>query len=223
MNKETEFANSGAADGTTHLRAQPSQKRAAKNVEKILRAAAELISDGGVANLTTSLVAEQAGIPIGSLYRYFKNKESIISELAARYQAEKDRENATWLPDIDENLPIRDYIALWVDQSQDSLRANEVYRELLNFAVRLPDRFDLLMRLVERKSEHARDLNVFKQLNMPDEDRDAFLSIWLGAETSLEEMLLNAESDEEYEVLKEQMKAMLTAFIEASNRAGSAS
>jgi AcrR family transcriptional regulator len=46
-------------------------------------------SDGRRA-LTTNRIAERAGVSIGTLYRYFANKEAILIEMA-RAQLESDR------------------------------------------------------------------------------------------------------------------------------------
>lgn len=215
MSKTNINAESPEFDNPTNLRAKPSQKRAEQNVEKILQVAADLISNGGVGNATTSVIAKKAGIPVGTVYRYFENKEAILSELASRYQAEKDREHASWLPKDAASLSIREYVSLWVDESQDNLRSNDVYRELMNLAVRLPDHYDLLRRSVHRWSARARDLAIFRNLDIADEDRESFLNVWLSAGTAAEEMLLMAESDEEFEALKQQMKVMLIAYLEA--------
>ena len=50
-------------------------------VEAILQAASEAARDG-VSHLSTSAIARRAGVGIGSLYRYFPNKEAIATELS---------------------------------------------------------------------------------------------------------------------------------------------
>lgn len=54
-------------------------------VERILTAAKELIADEAVKGLTTTSVAERAGLSVGSLYQYFPNKEALVLELARRW------------------------------------------------------------------------------------------------------------------------------------------
>lgn len=55
-------------------------------VEAILKAATELVGEGGIHGLTTNHIARRAGVSVGSLYRYFPDKESIIAELDLRYR-----------------------------------------------------------------------------------------------------------------------------------------
>jgi AcrR family transcriptional regulator len=61
---------------TRHI---PVQRRSRERVEEILKAAAELLAEGGVEALTTRSLAERTGIPVASIYRYFDNRDAIIS------------------------------------------------------------------------------------------------------------------------------------------------
>jgi AcrR family transcriptional regulator len=54
----------------------PSQQRAEKRVAEIIAAYRRLL-DGDVRRITTNRIAEEAGVPVSSLYQYFPNKESI--------------------------------------------------------------------------------------------------------------------------------------------------
>ena len=65
-------------------RREPSQERARQKVELILEAATRIIDQEGLAGLTTNRIAEVAGISIGTLYQYFKNKQQILSTLGER-------------------------------------------------------------------------------------------------------------------------------------------
>jgi AcrR family transcriptional regulator len=55
------------------------QKRSRERVELILAAAAQLLAEGGVDALTTRSLAEHAGIPVATIYRYFANRDEIIA------------------------------------------------------------------------------------------------------------------------------------------------
>ena len=67
------------------LRKQPRQERGRATVEAILQAATYILVRSGWDALTTNAVAERAGVNISSLYQYFPNKESIVSELRRRH------------------------------------------------------------------------------------------------------------------------------------------
>lgn len=54
-------------------------------MERILDATADLLADSGYDKLTTNHVAERAGVPVGSIYRYFSSKEGLFIELCDRH------------------------------------------------------------------------------------------------------------------------------------------
>jgi AcrR family transcriptional regulator len=63
-------------------RAVPRQKRAIERREAILQAMLALLADRDIEEISTTLIAAQAGVPVASVYRYFPNKFAILSELA---------------------------------------------------------------------------------------------------------------------------------------------
>jgi len=68
----------------TSPRRIPQQGRSRFTVEAIVEAAAHLLVGRGWAGATTNHIAERAGVSIGSLYKYFPNKPSILAEVARR-------------------------------------------------------------------------------------------------------------------------------------------
>lgn len=63
--------------GNTEIR-KPIQKRSIEKKEKIIQAGFELICQKGYYNTTTSEIAKSAGVSIGILYQYFKDKHDIL-------------------------------------------------------------------------------------------------------------------------------------------------
>ena len=78
-------------DTTVHLRntleprRKPAQARSRQRVEGILDAVAELLVERGFEAITTRLIAETAGIPVGSIYQFFPNKYAIFNALGVHY------------------------------------------------------------------------------------------------------------------------------------------
>jgi AcrR family transcriptional regulator len=66
-------------------RRQPQQARSQAKVDALLDATDALVVLDGVDALTTTLVAAQAGIALGSLYRYFEGVGDLLDGLAARH------------------------------------------------------------------------------------------------------------------------------------------
>ena len=69
-----------------NTRIEPKQVRAQRRIADILRATETLLASG--AKVTTSTIAGQAGIPVGSVYRYFPNVLSIYRTLFEKLNGE---------------------------------------------------------------------------------------------------------------------------------------
>jgi len=87
------------------LRHMPRQERSRQRVDLILDTAATLFVEIGYEPTTTNAIAERAGISIGSLYRYFPDKDTILRALVDRYSREMQKlyeeiftEDAVYLP-----------------------------------------------------------------------------------------------------------------------------
>jgi AcrR family transcriptional regulator len=65
-------------------RKTPVQRRARQMNEDILTGAIRVLAKHGPLKFTTTRVAEAAGISVGSLYRYYPNKESLLFALHER-------------------------------------------------------------------------------------------------------------------------------------------
>ncbi|WP_432115442.1 TetR family transcriptional regulator [Streptomyces sp. S1] len=66
------------------LRRAPVQQRSAERLARILDACAVLLDETGYERLSTRAVAARAGVPIGSVYRFFGNKRAMVAALALR-------------------------------------------------------------------------------------------------------------------------------------------
>lgn len=59
----------------------PKQERSRRMVAKILEEATRVFIEVGYENATTNLIAERAGVSVGSLYQFFPNKLSLLTEI----------------------------------------------------------------------------------------------------------------------------------------------
>ncbi len=63
----------------------PVQARSAYTVEAIYEATIQVLVQGGMQSLTTTKVAERAGVSVGTLYQYFPNKNALLSAALERH------------------------------------------------------------------------------------------------------------------------------------------
>ena len=60
------------------------QGRSVERVRRMLDACAQLVDEVGYDGLTTTLLAERAGVAIGSVYQFFPDKRAIVQALTLR-------------------------------------------------------------------------------------------------------------------------------------------
>jgi AcrR family transcriptional regulator len=68
----------------SRLRTAPQQPRSQAKISQAVDAADRLLARDGANGVTTTRVATEAGIAVGTLYRYFPDKEALFDALAAR-------------------------------------------------------------------------------------------------------------------------------------------
>lgn len=66
------------------LRHKPVQARSREMVGRLLDATARVLDELGYGGLTTNKVAARAGVSVGSLYRWFHDKEDLVEALRRR-------------------------------------------------------------------------------------------------------------------------------------------
>ncbi len=76
----SEFAFAGGGVGP---RKQPTQERSKHTVSAILEATIRVLDEVGGEALTTTRVAEVAGVSVGTLYQYFPNRDALLNALLA--------------------------------------------------------------------------------------------------------------------------------------------
>ena len=100
----------------------PTQARSRERLRLVLDAADELLASEGADAFTTNRIANVAGIPVGSVYRYFPDKEAIVDALALLYWSDFEDLVAA-AAEVDERSPLPDPGAVVLDALAAGFRA----------------------------------------------------------------------------------------------------
>lgn len=69
------------------LRRQPQQARSRARVDAILAAADRILAQEGYEALTMRRIAEEANVPVGSIYQFYPDKGAVVDALGQQYLA----------------------------------------------------------------------------------------------------------------------------------------
>lgn len=108
-------------------RKSPIQARSAATVDAIFEATIQVLLSHGLSALTTTRIAERAGVSIGTLYQYFPNKDALLravitsylGKVAASFEESCSAARGACLLEISEFI-VRGYIFAKCDQPERS-------------------------------------------------------------------------------------------------------
>ncbi len=146
-------------------RKQPQQERSRRMQARILEAALRVLAEEGALGFTTTAVADEAGISVGSLYQYFPNKHALVIALhhdaiergwehvqailddPARGSRQKVADIAAWFFAVESEEsqrigPLLDEIGVFVRHDHNDAFEEEVHRRFSRFAAAASGRPD---------------------------------------------------------------------------------
>jgi AcrR family transcriptional regulator len=122
-----------AANGVPGLEAKlrnvPIQARSRARLRRVLDAADEVLAEEGPAAFTTTRIAAAAGIPVGSVYHYFPDKEAIVEALAVGYWSDFEY-LVLGVAETDERDPLEDPCAAILEALAAGFRASPGFQAL---------------------------------------------------------------------------------------------
>jgi len=83
-----EFFPAVSLKTTNGMLREPQQERTRLLIEKICAATVRLVLAKGAQAINTNAIAQEAGVDVSSLYRFFRDKESILVYVADRWLAD---------------------------------------------------------------------------------------------------------------------------------------
>eukprot|EP00439_Symbiodinium_sp_Y106_P089205 s1_g1741.t1 len=200
---------------------KPTQERARKRVAAILAAATDLISEGSVESVTTTDVAEKAGVPVGSIYQYFEDANDILRTVQSAYAAELVAACHEVLdrlpPDTDwQTATRRSFDTYW-----EELLKRPVYVTLLRDATRTQSFVDSIGLGGDGENDIGslfhRSLKV-GGVSLPPERSDAVTDTVLGSLSALTDLAMLIDDPDEREKRRQEMLRMIELYLEDTMR-----
>ncbi len=193
---------------------RPKQDRSKSTVDAILEAVTHIIDKDGPSGLNTNKIAEKAGVSVGSLYQYFKNKESIIEAIILRMTEKNLRGFEDQVSQRSGEVNIRTIIQIVVQSQFDNIQSmGKLSSVLFEYAPQvLPSSHfkkadeRIIKFLMDKTTEFKIDLR-------PRNTENAFF-ICAQAVRGVMFMTVLSRPPEERQVLMDELVDMLTIYLE---------
>jgi AcrR family transcriptional regulator len=198
---------------TSHLRNRPRQARSAARVELLLDVAEAVLEEVGYDAATTNLVAQRAGVPVGTLYRWFPDKAALAEALADRYLAQLLDLYDDLLGSISPEERIGDFILRVIDRLISETRDLRAFPALLVSAMVPGDRSPAGRRLRAGLLTYIEGLIELRVPGVPTDIRDRAAEVCV----TLCHLVMAAASadDPEQVALTSEYVDVLIAYLEA--------
>ncbi len=200
---------------TSHLRNLPQQARSAARVELLLDVAEEVFEEVGYDAATTNLVASRAGVPVGTLYRWFPDKAALAEALTDRYLDRLVTLYTELLTDLPPEERIGDFLHRVMARLVAETQGQKALPALLVSAMVPGNRSPAGARMRAGLEGHIRALIELRVPGIPTDLRDRTAEVTVTLAHLVIAAAAAGEDDERREVLTNEYIDALLAYLEA--------
>jgi AcrR family transcriptional regulator len=193
-------------------RRRPSQDRSRDRVERILDATSALLGDTPVDKITTAAIAEEAGVPIGSVYQYFPNKLAVLAELARRVMEQVDTKTASLITGDFGVLPWDQAIDRAIDATMQGYAEQPGYLQLL-LSIRPTPEFRLITDESNARVAALLALHPALQAVIPADRIELVTRAAIQAANSLQDWALSSDDSALANRITSEMKTLLKGYL----------
>ncbi len=193
-------------------RRKPSQERSRDRVERILDATAALLTETSVDKITTAAIAEEARVPIGSVYQYFPNKLAVLAQLARRVMAEVDMKTASLIAEDFGVLPWDQAIDRAIDATMQGYSEQPGYAQLL-LSIRPTPEFGAITDESNERVAALLALHPALQALIPENRIQLVTRSAIRAVNSLQDWALATDGPETRDEIIGEMKTLLKGYL----------
>jgi AcrR family transcriptional regulator len=195
------------------LRHIPTQARSRERLRRVLDAADIVLAREGASVFTTTRVAQVAGVPVGSVYRYFPSKRALVEAMAVSYWSDFEDLVAA-VAETDERDPLDDPAAAVLEALAAGFRAHPGFLALWYGGLRTEQVRDATR---PARSAIARSVARILAVHWPwadARDRESVARMVVIAGDGLLREAFRLDRDGDPQVLEEST-AMLRAYVQA--------
>jgi AcrR family transcriptional regulator len=193
----------------------PAQKRAEKTVNHILDTSAKLLDEVGFDRFNTNLLAERANVRIATVYRYFPNKLSILSELIHRWLGLLKENMSFWEDFADPSKDWREIVCETLDIYHNLAQGQPGFTSIRRAMQSVPELQSMELDLVVELSQLTLEGLIARGVSFPKRRLFTAAGTWMMTTASGYDLIwLAATRDNSYEAeILEELKLNATSYL----------
>lgn len=191
----------------------PKQARAKTRVKNILQVTQDLLLLHGIEGVTTTAIAKQANIPVGSVYQYFEDKEEILNTLYTqafndvRLVIEKTVQN------LEADTDVSDIVKTLLQTFWKEAWNHPSYRALTRWANARLGFYDVTPSEESDVTDLMRLSFQATGINFPEERFDAILKLCTTVISMIIDIAIEQKTEEEAQKLIDELEIMVLRYI----------
>ena len=198
----------------SRMRKQPVQSRSQKRVELILDTTANLIVKHGLENVTAVFVAEETGLPVGTIYQFFADVDAISTEIIIRTKRRVDKKILDQLNNFtSEDISYEEVVDSFIDIVIEGFRSEPGMTTLVNSLIHTKEYQVSTQITIERLTEAVSNLISVRKSSLSEEKRYLISNIILeGGYRIFEKILTEPDSKKSLEYRNE-LSSMVKLYL----------
>ena len=200
-------------DTAVKTRKAPQQARAKARIDTILTATNGLLKTTTPANITTTMIAHAAGIPVGSLYRYFEDKNAILEQLYSAASHAVFRQVETAQAAIDAGTGFEEVIRLLLQDFWRAAREHPTFKALTRWANREHSFVDVTPGTDSGLAEMVARTFKVTDLNVPAAREAAVMQTTVTIVSALIDVAFEEENEDAAQALIDELATLLTRYL----------
>ena len=196
----------------------PTQARARARRNAILEAANSFVMSGQIDTITTTTVARRAGIPVGSVYRYFDDRVDILDHLYRVAYGEIESGMADAQRAVPADMPMSDTIGYLLDVFVKTARSHPSFRILTKWANKHYAMWDVTPGQDSNLVSLIENILTDSGVSIPENRQAAATKIMVTTVSVLADLSIEEDDAEKAKALINELATMLEAYVETFGR-----
>jgi len=199
---------------------EPVQTRSREKKLRIVQCAREMINEEGYDTITTNTIARRAGVSIGTLYSYFRNKKDVLMEVVAAFNDDiythfqsGIRENTEDAQTLEETIDAV-LLALW----HAHIHEQRLHNEIVILSLRDPQVDEAFSANEERLFKKIRELMIRFNDRIDVGNPTAAMFVLKYAVDGVINRLLECENRMDIEAVLREMSVMVLKYLAKTPR-----